>query len=189
VTSDEAVAVYDNGAEMRAKKEDRSLWSRFLDKGSAWITAITVVGLIVAIVLGSLAFTKSDSNSKSTNSEVTQLTTIVSGLATTEMDLQTALGDLQTGLNNHTGTLNAIKAQTNELAAEDADIKSLVVEIKREQTLQVSGNTTVGQILKEAGLTVTVLESKQALILAELSSIDTKLAGLCASAPNHCNPG
>jgi hypothetical protein len=62
--------------------------------------------------------------------------------------------DVQNAQSNHAETLNAIKA-------EQVKLDTLANEIHQFQIAQGQGNTTVGQILREAGAEVAALQASQ----------------------------
>jgi predicted PurR-regulated permease PerM len=151
----EAIAVYQNGT-VRRDRGRRPRLGRMVDKGSGWLTAVLVVGVAVAIVLGA-------TNAHSTNEAVGQIHQVV--------------GSIQETIHNHSTTLNAINSATQAIKGEDKDIRTLVSQIKSEQTLQTQGNTTVGHILKEAGAAVVVLEGSEGQSLVILKKLCAATAG------------
>jgi heme/copper-type cytochrome/quinol oxidase subunit 2 len=62
--------------------------------------------------------------------------------------------DVQNAQSNHSQTLNAIKADA-------VKIDALANQIHQYQVEQGQGNSTVGQILREAGAEVTALQASQ----------------------------
>jgi hypothetical protein len=122
-----------------------------------------VTGAILAILVGTLIYFA-----------VVQYNTL-SNTNSTVMDVANA----QT---NHAETLDKIERLSVQENSNAAQIKHLVQEIATFQLEQAQGNTTVGQILREAGAEVAALQASQA-------KIELSVAQLCSSAHITCAVG
>jgi hypothetical protein len=132
--------------EIVRKQEHRDRW-KVLTAVLATLLIVAMIGIYVSYQIGQ----------GHTNAETNAL---VKGIATAQV--------------NHTATINAIDSLVTQVVGEDADIKSLVTQMKAEQALQARGDTTVDSILVEAGATVKVLEAEESQALSELRFLCTK---------------